>query len=46
MLYEPGNATDQPGNAQPEDNTDKHSHMQVEININLCGRGLRHRYLN
>src|SRR5262249_37120561 len=43
MLDEPGNAADQTGNAQPQDNADQHSHMQEEIYINR-GRGLRHRY--
>ena len=39
MLDETGNAADQTCNTQPQDNAEQHSHMQVEININLGGRG-------
>jgi hypothetical protein len=39
-----GNATDQAHNAEPEENADQHSHVQIEIDGNLRGCGVWHRY--
>jgi hypothetical protein len=37
-----GNPTDQTHDAEPEENADQHSHVQVEIYGNRCG--VWHRY--
>ncbi len=44
VLNELGNATDQTHDAEPQENADQHSHMQINVNGNLRGRGVWHRY--
>jgi hypothetical protein len=41
---ESSNTTDQTHHAEPEENANQHSDVEIEIDGNLGGRGVWHRY--